>query len=81
MPRPFDHPGVSPNLAEAQCFRMLERAICPVLGLFPGERGMRRTEGLPGIREEMRFERLLEPEGGVLTLHARRVCYNLRLSA
>ena len=38
---------------------------------------MRRTEVLHGIRE-MRLECLLErQEQGVLTLHARRVCYRL----
>jgi hypothetical protein len=38
---------------------------------------MRRTEALHGI-PEMRFEYLLEHDRGVLTLHARLVCYCLR---
>ena len=41
--------------------RILERVICPVLDLFPGEMGMRRTEVLHGIRETQ-FECLLEHE-------------------
>jgi hypothetical protein len=41
---------------------------------------MRRTEVLHEIRE-MRFKYLHEHERGVLTLHARLVCYRLSSSA